>query len=66
MDSSRERDPYRDDGDYVEDMTEETLGQREQSRQSMQGGQQDERRRRLNDDLNDNLSDDRDGLDDLP
>ncbi|MEU1825074.1 hypothetical protein ABZ502_21935 [Streptomyces abikoensis] len=62
MDSSRERDPYRDDGDYVEDMTEETLGQREQSRQSMQGGQQEERRRRLNDDL----SDDRDGLDDLP
>ncbi|MFF4226672.1 hypothetical protein ACX9I7_25695 [Streptomyces sp. L500] len=66
MDSSRKRDPYRDNGDYVEDMTEETLGQREQSRQSMQGGQQDERSRRLNDDLNDALNDDRDDLDDIP
>ncbi|MDT0449587.1 hypothetical protein [Streptomyces hesseae] len=61
MDSSRERDPYRDTDDYVEDMTEETLGQREQSRQSMQAQQQDGQRERLDDDF----YEDQDDLDDL-
>ncbi|MCC3776605.1 hypothetical protein [Streptomyces sp. UNOB3_S3] len=60
MDSSRERDPYRDTDDYVEDMTEETLGRREQSRQSIQAQERD----RLNDDLYEDQSD-QDDLDDL-
>ncbi|MFF4161186.1 hypothetical protein [Streptomyces sp. NPDC001678] len=61
MDSSRERDPYRDTDDYVEDMTEETLGWREQSRQSMQAQQQEGQRERLDEDL----YGDEDDLDDL-
>ncbi|WP_055491351.1 hypothetical protein [Streptomyces sp. TP-A0356] len=48
--TDRKRGPYGDDSDYVEDMTEETLGAQEQARQERQHLQEQQQRGRRADD----------------